>query len=878
MAVMIRFMGNGSQPCGSRLLMANDTMSALRTWYHITCCWTAKAHQLQRGESMISKKTAERYDLRAFALAFLIAALFFVPFLIYNRGYFIFLGDFNVQQIPFYRLAHEAVRSGNLFWNWNTDLGANFIGSYSFYLLFSPFFWLTLPFPNEFVPHLMGPLLILKTACSALTSYWFIKRFVTERSYAVLGSLLYAFSGFMTFNIFFNHFHEVAVFFPLLLVTLEELVENNRRGFFALTVALNCLVNYWFFIGEVVFVLFYVVVRIVTGGWPITVRKFLRIAFESVLGVMMAMFLLLPSVLAIMGNPRTTSDNLLTGWLMWIYGYNQRLPAIIQSLFFPPELPSQPNFFPEMGAKWSSLSAWLPLFSSCGVFAYLRTRKRDFLKRMIILSMVLACIPVFNSLFVLFNHSYYARWFYMPILLMCAATAAALEKREEFDWKGGIRLTAFFTIFIAAAVGLSPKKVAEGGISLERFGIGSRIQIGLEQYPERFWVYVGVSLICLLLTYYLIHLYRNRERFTRVAAGMMVAVIVPFTIFFIIIGKNTPRYDRWFIDHAINGRDKISLPDDGFARSDLYDCTDNLGMFWFLPNIQTFHSIVPASIMEFYPAVGIKRDVSSKPPVEYEALRSLLSVRWLFIDAGADEQEPMSGYRYWDTQNDFNIYENENWLPMGFAYDEAFGGSIRAQLSGELLTRYMLSALYLEDDALIRNMDICEPLTEYDRFLLSADGTDAALDRRRAFSCLSFEIDNRGFTAEADLPKEMLMFFSVPFDKGWRATVNGEPAVIEKANIGFMAVRVPEGPSVIRFEYQTPGLRAGILVSLAGMGLFLLYLGTAGLFAKPRGLEGKGKPQPQSEAPLSELLDRLETLPPPEEPQESDKYPGDDQP
>ena len=64
-----------------------------------------------------------------------------------------------------------------------------------------------------------------------------------------------------------------------------------------------------------------------------------------------------------------------------------------------------------------------------------------------------------------------------------------------------------------------PKKVAEGGISLERFGIGSRIQIGLEQYPERFWVYVGVSLICLLLTYYLIHLYRNRERFTRVAAG-----------------------------------------------------------------------------------------------------------------------------------------------------------------------------------------------------------------------------------------------------------------------------------------------------------------------------------------------------------------------
>lgn len=805
-----------------------------------------------------------RYGFHAFGLAFLLAVLIFVPFLIYNDGYFIFLGDFNVQQIPFYRLVHEAVRSGNLFWNWNTDLGANFIGSYSFYLLFSPFFWLTLPFPNEFVPHLMGPLLILKTACAALTSYLYIKRFTEDRRYAVLGSLLYAFSGYMTFNIFFNHFHEVAVFFPLLLVALEDLVERDRRGFFAVMVAVNCLVNYWFFIGEVVFVLLYVIVRIVTGGWPITVRKFLRIAFESVVGLMIAMFLLLPSVLAIMGNPRTTSDNLLTGWLMWIYGYSQRLPAIIQSLFFPPEIPSRPNFFPEMGAPWSSLSAWLPLFSACGVFAYLRTRRKDFLKRMIVLSMIFACIPVLNSLFVLFNTSYYARWFYMPVLLMCAATALALEKREEYDWKGGIRLTAFFTLFIAAAVGLSPKKVVEGGFSLERFGSDSRIQIGLEKYPAQFWGYVGVALICLLLTYYLICLYQNRARFPRAAAGLMGLVIVPVSIFYIAIGKNAPSQDRWFIEHAVEGRDKISLPDDGFARSDFYDCTDNLGMFWFLPNIQTFHSIVPTSIMEFYPAVGIKRDVSSKPPAEYVALRSLLSVRWLFIDAGADEQEPMSGYRYYDTQNDFNIYENENWLPMGFGYDEAFGDEVRNQTSGTFLTRYMLSALYLEEDAIIRNMDICEPLTEYDRFLLSADGVEAAIARRRSFACDSFVIDRHGFTAEANLPKEMLMFFSVPYDRGWSATVNGEVAVVEKANIGFMAVRVPEGRSIIRFRYETPGLRLGMTVSLAGLGLLLLYLGIAALFGK-RPSPPAGAAEQGNENAIESALERLEPLPPPKD-------------
>ena len=65
--------------------------------------------------------------------------------MIWDRGYLIFLGDFNSQQIPFYHVAHRAIRSGQWGWNWQTDLGVSFIGSYSFYLLGSPFFWLTVP-------------------------------------------------------------------------------------------------------------------------------------------------------------------------------------------------------------------------------------------------------------------------------------------------------------------------------------------------------------------------------------------------------------------------------------------------------------------------------------------------------------------------------------------------------------------------------------------------------------------------------------------------------------------------------------------------------------------------------------------------------------
>ena len=119
----------------------------------------------KQGTGILSKPK-EKY-LHAFLLAFVCAALLFLPFVILDKGYFLFFGDYNVQQIPFYQLAHEAVTSGDIYWNWYTDLGVNFIGSYSFYLLFSPFFWLTLIFPTSVVPYLMAPLLALKMRTGA---------------------------------------------------------------------------------------------------------------------------------------------------------------------------------------------------------------------------------------------------------------------------------------------------------------------------------------------------------------------------------------------------------------------------------------------------------------------------------------------------------------------------------------------------------------------------------------------------------------------------------------------------------------------------------------------------------------------------------------
>ncbi len=187
------------------------------------------------------------YLLLTFFTALVAAAILFVPFIVLNGGIFYYYGDFNVQEIPFYQMVHDAVKSGQLGWSHTTDLGSDLLSSYSFYLMGSPFFWMTIPFPNEFVPYLIGPILILKFACAAASAHVYLQRYVKNKMYAVLGGLLYAFSGFSIYNVFFFHFHEPMIVFPLLLAALDAFLYDKRRGVFAVAVCAACVVNYYFF-------------------------------------------------------------------------------------------------------------------------------------------------------------------------------------------------------------------------------------------------------------------------------------------------------------------------------------------------------------------------------------------------------------------------------------------------------------------------------------------------------------------------------------------------------------------------------------------------------------------------------------------------------
>ena len=836
-------------------------------------------------------KPKEKYWL-AFVLAFLAACALFVPYIIQDQGYFLFYGDFNVQQVPFYKLAHRAVREGNLFWNFKTDLGANFIGSYSFYLLGSPFFWLTLPFNTDFVPHLMGPLLILKFSFASLTAYAYITRFVRNKNYALIGALLYAFSGFSVYNIFFNHFHEAIVYFPLLLLSLEWLMMERRRLPYILMVALCAVSNYYFFFGMVVFTVIYVVLRAMSGEWDLfgskshlgrDFRRLGSLALCSVLGLMLSAFMLLPAVLAITSNTRIGSY--LTGWSGLVYSRSQIYSYILQCFFFPPDLPARPVFFPDADVKWSSVAGWLPVFSMVGVIAYLTCKPKTWQKRLIVVAGIMAFIPVLNSIYSAFNYSYYARWFYMPLLIMALMTAQGMED-PAVDWRRGWRWTAGITMAFTVAIALYPQGQYSDG-TFSGFGLYT------DGYYDRFLVTCGIAVVCLLLTALLIVLKSRWPRdFAPVALVLVLVVSVVYSSYFVGMGK-TSSYNTtdYIIPHLLEPTETITLRDEDDTikpineiedfRVDVYEGMDNVAMFMDVGSINAFHSIVPGSVMEFYKYVGVERTVATRPSTEYYALRGLLSVKYL-LDYADDTNHfedddgftRMNGWTLYTgsdelvvdkddhRQNDYYIYENDFFVPYGFTYDyymteetcDAFSGADRVDI--------MMKAMLLNE----------EQIKKYGHMMqdLAADGEEYTgkitypfyynnCRDRAASACSSFTTDIHGFTAVTTLPKDNLVFFSIPYEEGWSATVDGQPVPIEKVNVGFMAVPVPGGDEAhtIRFTYHTPGLATGIKVSLAAAALTLVYVALCAVWRRRHGPEAVCLPQPQPPAPAADEADDL---------------------
>ena len=720
------------------------------------------------------KKIIKNKSLFSFLLCTFLGFLIIIFNIIHGHGIYYLIDDFNLQQIPFNMINNYLIKNGEISFSWYNDLGSSFIPTYSFYNLFSPFNMIGYLFPSKVFPYLIGPIFILKYGFAGLFSYLFLKRYVKNKNYAILGSVIYTFSGFQLTNILFYHFHDVVVFFPLLLYTLDNLVYDGKKGRFLLVISLCAFTNWFFFIEEVIFLVLYYLVKIITHDYKFTWRSFFSILLEGLLGTLITMFVLLPTFLFTLNNGRLTSTWTLKNMFLF---FPSRYLEIIKSFLLPAQSMSLGKRSLISAQNYSSSELYLPLVGFIFCLSYIFKNPKKSYTIITIISFIFMFIPILNSSFVLFNSTYYLRWAFMPLLIMTLMTIKSIESYYS------IKLS---TVLITLA-----------NIVFTLIIIIKRDTLVFDSKSSMIIIFVSfLDIILCNLIYYKKSI--KRLKYITLFTCLFVILYGNFITFLYTYNNywNNKNYREY-----IKYNSEFKVLSDSRSNSSS-SCPSNLSNTKRIHAIRSFNSNTSGSVFTFFNSIGIERSVYTLVDINDKKLNDFLGVKYI-IRCDNDDVEK-SGYKFFKKIDNYDIYINDDYLDFGSSFDEYISSSSFNKLSNDDKITTLNKKIVLSDNQ----------ISKY-KYLFS---------QNVLYTKNEFKFIKNGFTSNIISSDDTFALYQIPFDDGWVATNNGKSIKIENVDNGFIGIKINKGENNIIFKYKVPGLKIGIIISIISLLTSIIYL------------------------------------------------------
>ncbi len=759
---------------------------------------------------MIENKTKPNYALMAL-MSFAVMAIAILPILIMNDGKFFLAGDYMTQQIPFMKECRRVILSGTPFWSSNTFLGANFVGTYSFYVYGSPFFWPLLFIPESYMSYALGVLFVLKHVVSALTSYLYLSKHIDNNNFAVIGALMYAFSGFSIDSSFYYHFLDVIAFFPLVLYFADCVLENKNKILLSLTALLCAVVNYYFFVSTSFIFLFYLLFRVKYSSGKYTVKDAFRCIFSYGLGCLAAAIVLVPSALSLLETSEATDGFLskLLTVLAVFPSYIKFIEAII--------LPSEGILHSGVGFTYltfNSIAAFLPFFGGFFYIIALRRKEKFWDARLLKFFTVLTIIPFGNGVFSLFTNMVYTRWWYGFVLIMILVSLKTLQGMQNNPYADAeCKKSAKIIVILASVVTFVPLVVkligayAVGGLLLDFFPEniaksieGSGITKPLTITDLRYFI---VLLFLTALSYLpLFVFYKKKWIFTKkVVPIVMIICMLTYGTYLTsehITANQRSRSIFYEQNEIPRNADTVYT-----ARVQNKKSLANFSMISNEPGVSTFHSFKSHATTEFARIAGYGITSAPTTPACFttKAIQTVLSIETV-------------------VNKDSSRTPAEYYTPMGYSYDYYIEDDVDYTSDKKVNNKrieMMTQACYLDKKTADALKGIVEPIG--DRVI----EWEKACDDRKLTASSDFVMDTKGFRCITKGDKERLIYFSVPNDNGWTAYVNNQKTPIYTVNGGMMGIVVPRGESNIEFKFFPPGLDVGTYISVLSLTTILIY-------------------------------------------------------
>jgi uncharacterized membrane protein YfhO len=807
--------------------------------------------------------------LAAFLVPMGIMVIIFVQRGIFPFGEESFLRtDMYHQYAPFFsEFRYKLTHGGGLLYSWDVGMGVNFAALYAYYLA-SPFNWLLVLCPKNYVIEFMTYMIVFKIGLSGLSFSWYLRRHNKTRDFGVaFFGIFYALSGYMAAYSWNIMWLDCILLFPLIMLGLEKLVKEKKCFLYCITLGLSILSNYYISIMICIFMVFYFAALLILEGlksWKEILLRGGLFALFSLLAGGLSAVVLLPEIYAL----RSTASG------------DFNFPQTISSYFSIFDIIARhlPAVEAEIG-----LDHWPNIY--CGVavlmffLLYLGCRQIRQKEKIVMCSLLLFFFASFsvNTLNFIWHGFHYpnslpCRQSVIYIFLMLFICYQAYIHLHEIPWKHVVMAFFASVIFVLMA----QKLITDEGYHFSIF-------------------YVAI----LFLSIYagLIHLYQkgfSRNVLVLLALGVISLEAAVNTT---VTSVTTTSRTSYVKDNKASSELADSLmPGTSFFRIEkVARKSKNDGAWLNFPTVSLFSSTANSDLTSFFKKLGCESSTNAYSITGSTPLIDALFAVKYGLYSEETEEDGISVPAA--STDEMYLRENIYSLSLGFMVpydlednwqlDRSNPAEVQNDLSVVLGAEPVLSEVPSEINGTSFTFT---PEADGDYYVFVSNKKVEKVSAQLGEKTKSFDNVSRGFLLELGylksgekitlrnedndqdlaasaycfLPEGLksvhdilnrnpieltkwtdtkiqgtvtadkagLLFLSIPYDKGWTVRVDGRIVEPYKIFDTFLSAHITAGTHDIALEYMPQGLKTGAEITVGSM-VFLLLL--AGVSA------GKGK-------------------------------------
>jgi uncharacterized membrane protein YfhO len=179
------------------------------------------------------------------------------------------------------------------------------------------------------------------------------------------------------------------------------------------------------------------------------------------------------------------------------------------------------------------------------------------------------------------------------------------------------------------------------------------------------------------------------------------------------------------------------------------------------------------------------------------------------------------------TVGNIKILKNRFAMPLGFTYDSytTEDDFDKAKYSAVFKSKAFIQACVV-DKSLEKQLIGLKKITQIDTSVVFKTNTELPdlFNALKADSLQITKFSETNITGNIDLKTKKILYLSIPFDRGWHATVDGKEADLQRVQWGLTGLVLEKGNHKIELSFTPPFKKEGTLVSLISLGLFGVML------------------------------------------------------